>query len=294
MVAPLAYIYILLMLLRDLCSYFPESIHEPLQTYVPFLARWADAMNNSSRLMDMWCVIEALFFIACKMKIQYLQRKDPLEASLSAAPMLDPDVRKLLWDRMMEVEQDDPGALISGWFFDRPIEEISRYDVYDFICWSMFDGRNQEHLTTEELHDLECFLEDLEYRISFQVHGARQEKDASENDKENDTETRKSNALRERPVLQNLNQSYEEDDTLSSKSDFSSSTAQRRLLPRPKKSKFCPGNEAVPWLFFSLVSYNTTWLFQCFAFQSTPIKSNQDYFPTCTNLINIGMSSIET
>jgi hypothetical protein len=149
-------------------------------------------------------------------------------------------------------------------------------------------------LTTEELHDLECFLEDLEYRISFQVHGARQEKDASENDKENDAETPKSNAPRERPVLQNLNQSYEEDDTLSSKSDFSSSTAQRRLRPRPKKSKFYSGNEAVPWFFFGLVSYNTPWLFQCFAFQSTPIKSNQDYFPTCTNLINIGMSSIET
>jgi hypothetical protein len=226
MVAPLAYIYILLMLLRDLCRYFPESVYQPLQVYVPFLARLADLMNNTSRVVDVWCVIEALFFIACKLKMQYLQSRDPLEASLSAAPMLDPDDRKLLWDRMMEVEQNDPISFISGWFFDQSIEHISRYDMCDWLCWAMFDGRNQEHLTTQELHELECFLEDFEYRISLILYGAREETE----DVENNTETKNG----ERHVLTpKLHKPCEEDDTLSSTSEASSSTAQRR--PRLKK-----------------------------------------------------------
>jgi hypothetical protein len=171
-VAPLAYIYIGLMLLRDLCEYFPETIQQPLQQYVPFLANLATLMKSyyGFRLVDVWCVIEALFYVACKLKIRYLQNKDPLEASLSAAPMLDSEERKILWDHMMEVDSD-PGW-ISEWFLDRPpIESISRYDIFDFICWAMFDGRNQEHLTTQELQDLEGFVEDLEYRISLHLYG---------------------------------------------------------------------------------------------------------------------------
>lgn len=130
-------------------------------------------MNNSSKVMEVWCVIEALFFIGVKLKIHYLQTRDPLEASLSAAPMMDPKDRKILWDRMIEIEKDDPGSFLEGWFFDQPIENISRYDVCDFLCWSMFDGRNQEHLTLEELTDLEDFVEDLEYYISLKRFGPK-------------------------------------------------------------------------------------------------------------------------
>jgi hypothetical protein len=172
-VVPFAYIYIMLMILRDLCIYFPDAIYHPLQRYVPFLARLADRMNNSSKVTEVWCVIEALFFIGVKLKIHYLQTRDPLEASLSAAPMMDPKDRKILWDRMMEIEKDDPGSFLEGWFFDQPIENISRYDVCDFLCWSMFDGRNQEHLTLEELTDLEDFVEDLEYYISLKRFGPK-------------------------------------------------------------------------------------------------------------------------
>ncbi|KAG7366814.1 hypothetical protein IV203_029484 [Nitzschia inconspicua] len=172
-VAPLVYIYIGLMLLRDLCEYFPETIQQPLQQYVPFLANLAKLMKSyyGFRLVDVWCVIEALFYIACKLKIRYLQGKDPLEASLSAAPMLDAEERKFLWDHMMDVDADL--GWVSEWFLDcPPIESISRYDIFDFICWAMFDGRNQEHLTTQELQDLESFVEDLEYRIALQLYGA--------------------------------------------------------------------------------------------------------------------------
>jgi hypothetical protein len=171
-VAPLAYIYIGMMLLRDLCEHFPDTIQQPLQHYVPFLANLATLMKSyyGFRLVDVWCVIEALFFIACKLKVRYLQSKDPLEASLSAAPMLDAEERRMLWDHMMEADADV--SWITEWFLDHPpIESISRYDIFDFICWAMFDGRNQEHLTTQELQDLEFFVEDLEYRISLQLYG---------------------------------------------------------------------------------------------------------------------------
>ncbi|KAL3921024.1 MAG: hypothetical protein SGILL_002971 [Bacillariaceae sp.] len=122
------------------------------------------------RLVDVWCIIEALFFIACKLKMRYLQSRDPLEASLSAAPMLDSEERRILWDHMMEADSDF--SWVTEWFLDHPpIESISRYDIFDFICWAMFDGRNQEHLTSQELQDLEAFVEDLEYHISLQLYG---------------------------------------------------------------------------------------------------------------------------
>jgi hypothetical protein len=171
-VAPLVYIYIALMLLRDLCESFPEMIQQPLQHYVPYLAKLVTLMKSyyGFRLVDVWCVIEALFYISCKLKIAYLQGKDPLEASLSAAPMLDSDERKMLWDHMMEVDKDP--SWISEWFLDRPpMESISRYDIFDFICWAMFDGRNQEHLTSQELQDLEALVEDLEYRVGLHLYG---------------------------------------------------------------------------------------------------------------------------
>lgn len=143
-VAPFAYIYIGLMVLRDLCFYFPDRVYTPLQQYAPYLATMADKMNNSSVFLEIWCLLEAVFYVLLKWKIQYLQTRDPLEASLSAAPMMEAADRRILWDRMMEIEKDDPVGFLSGWFFDKELDEISRYDVCDFLCWSLFDGRNQE------------------------------------------------------------------------------------------------------------------------------------------------------
>ena len=180
LIAPLAYIYISLMLLRDLCEYFGEPFQKPLDTYLPFLVTLTTMMKSYSgfRLVDIWCIIEAVFFIYCKFKIRYLQSKDPLEACLSAAPMLDPEERRVLWERIMAVESEP--SWLEEWFLDRPsIESISLYDVYDFICWAMFDGRNQEHLTADELNDLEGFVEDLEYRISLQLYGVAEEEESS-------------------------------------------------------------------------------------------------------------------
>lgn len=244
MVAPVAYVYILLMLLRDLCQYFPETVYQPLEKYTPWLAQLANLMNNASRIVDVWCVIEALFFVACKLKIQYLQRKDPLEASLSAAPMLDPEDRRILWERMMDAEKDDPASFISGWFFDQPIEKISRYDVCDFLCWSLFDGRNQEHLTTDELHDLEYFLEDLEYQISLKLHGVGDVETLDQADSSTDGIRNKFASECESPQKVNRSLDFEDDNsTIASFSETGSSSWQRR--PRPNKSKLIMSDMAV-------------------------------------------------
>jgi len=160
------------MLLRDLCEYFPQTLQQPLKVYLPSLAKLTTMMKSyyGCRLVDVWCIIEAAFYIYCKLKIRYLQAKDPLEACLSAAPMLDPEERKALWEHIMAVESEP--SWIEEWFLDRPpIGSISLYDIYDFVCWAMFDGRNQEHLTTHELNDLEGFVEDLEYKISVELYG---------------------------------------------------------------------------------------------------------------------------
>lgn len=180
LIAPLAYIYIALMLLRDICEYNPEKIQQPLELYLPFVARLTKTMKSyyGCRLVDIWCIIEAVFLIYYKIKIRYLQSKDPLEACLSAAPMLDQEERKELWEHIMAVESEP--SWLEEWFLDKPsIESISLYDIFDFICWSFFDGRNQEHLTTDELNDLEAFVEDLEYRTSVQLYGVIEDEDGN-------------------------------------------------------------------------------------------------------------------
>eukprot|EP00980_Cylindrotheca_fusiformis_P027687 scaffold22210_cov122-Cylindrotheca_fusiformis.AAC.1 len=224
------------MLLRDLCVSFPGTIYEPLQHYLPFLANLADRMKGSSRIVDFWCVIEALFFIAFQLKFRYLQSKDPLEASLSAAPMYDPDDRKVLWDRIMDAEKEDLGSFISGWFFDEPIENISRYDVCDFTCWSMFDGRNQEHLTTLELHELESFVEEMEYRISIQLYGvqAENEKGCSSLKDNESVERIQSDDQLDGRLWSPKRLRMTSDDAVSAASDFSSFS--NHLNPLPKKN----------------------------------------------------------
>jgi hypothetical protein len=187
-------VYILLMLLRDVCLYFPESIYIPLKTWLPWVAVLADKMTSSSTSMEIWCVIEALFYISLQLHIQWLQKKDPLEASLSAAPMLESSERRLLWDRMMDCEQDDPVSFIQGWFFDSPISNIGRYDILDFWCWCLFDGRNQEHLTLQEVIELEYYVDDFEYRISLHLYGSVTEDDYNDdnvNDENNNEQNNK-------------------------------------------------------------------------------------------------------
>jgi hypothetical protein len=95
----------------------------------------------------------------------------------------------------------------------------------------MVDGRNQEHLTTKELHELECFVEDLEYRVSLKLHG---QKDADEvNDDENISPNDRPMSTFT-PTKDNV--SNDEEDTISSASASELSGTPGR--PRPKKCTF--------------------------------------------------------
>ena len=168
---PAAYMYIALVVLRELCRTFPVSIFHPLQRYASWLAYIVTALNNVSRWVEIWCCLETVFFIGLKLHIKWLQTRDPLEASLSAAPMMDLLDRSVLWDRMMECEVSDPISFLRGWFFDQPLDNISKYDVRDFLAWSLFEGRHQEHLTDAELRQMERFVEEVEHRISLSLYG---------------------------------------------------------------------------------------------------------------------------
>ena len=301
------------MILRDLCIYFPDSLYHPLQHYVPFLARLADRMSTSSKVTEVWCVIEALFFIGVKLKIHYLQTRDPLEASLSAAPMMDPKDRKLLWDRMMEIEKDDPGSFLEGWFFDQPIKNISRYDVCDFLCWSMFDGRNQEHLTLEELTDLEDFVEDLEYYISLKRFGPKQDED-DEDDENQVLEDIDPVCHSEQPDLDKENavhSSNMSDDTsnrftpakvnemlrsdhINDSLDLSGCSSQPLRYPLPHKSKTKISLIRDDSLACCCMSHIVSSILQCFGFPSRLKARSLVSFPTGTRATDSATSATST
>ncbi len=64
-----------------------------------------------------------------------------------------------LMNRVMDhIVEDDPESSIRGWFFEVPLEDITRYNMLDFFVWCMFEGRNQEHLTIGEVRQLNWFV----------------------------------------------------------------------------------------------------------------------------------------
>lgn len=224
--APTAYLYIALVLVREL---FREHLVRFGQAYLPLLEQWTlasailreatiittspDAAGSmivpqpthepyqnpedfSSLLLEtvashpagitiertprqwLWfwievgCYLEAIFYVLLKIRVARLQWQDPLEASLTAAPLMEIHERADLWHRMMDAETGTVTRHISGWFFDGNVQNITDYDIRDFIAWSMFEGRHQEHLTEAELEQLEDFVEELQYHISLELYGA--------------------------------------------------------------------------------------------------------------------------
>ncbi len=140
---------------------------------------------TSSIFVEIWVFTEALFYIVQILHIRYLQYKDPLEASLSAAPVSTLYERDKLMNQVMDhIVEDDPVSFIRGWFFDVPLEDITRYDVLDFFAWCMFEGRNQEHLTEGEVRQLNWFVRELECWIGVSLYGAREEDGGGEGEGE--------------------------------------------------------------------------------------------------------------
>jgi hypothetical protein len=64
----MAYIDILLILLRKLCLYFP-NFNIMVHHYLPHLACIIKLMQQSSKLVKAWCILEAVFYIALKIHI---------------------------------------------------------------------------------------------------------------------------------------------------------------------------------------------------------------------------------
>jgi len=197
--APASYAYILLVLLREL---FGAQLVAFGQAYWPLLSKWtlASAMfppladeshaTTTSRLwlwfwMEVWCYTEAVFYIWMRCRIRYFESQDPLQASLeAAAPLATTDQRSQLWRRMMDCEVDDVTTFVQGWFFDESVDAISAYDIRDFVAWSMFEGRHQEHLTAQEVRQMEDFCQELQYRISLELYGVKEEDEDDDEEEE--------------------------------------------------------------------------------------------------------------
>jgi hypothetical protein len=177
LMVPLAYLYIVLILLREIADAWP-AFHNCIKVYLPWLCSIIAKMKKSSRIMEIWVVLEAIFFTLQKAHIQYLQYKDPLESSLLAAPILTGEGREQLFKRILQhIYSDDPSSFIRGWFFDEKLENITRYDINDFLAWCMFEGRNQEHLTDTEIEQLHNMVKELEYCLSIHLYGVDIEAD---------------------------------------------------------------------------------------------------------------------
>jgi len=179
---PLAYVYVFLILWRELCFSFPTTMLDGrFMTNYCWWGVWAArTMRSSSAAVEVWAVIEGIFYVILCLHRRWLNSLDTLELSLRAAPMLETGERAELWALMMDSEEGECSKFISGWFFGEELEKLTGYDVMDFLTWSLFEGRNIEHLTQEEMVQLRGFVTELEYKISSELYGV--EEDAVEGD----------------------------------------------------------------------------------------------------------------
>lgn len=169
---PLSYTYILLVVVCEMCRTFPRHVFDPLQQYLPTVASFIMSLQASrSWYVETWCYIEAIFYIVSKLQIQWLQTRDTLEYSFRCAPIMALEERAQLFRRVLAIEANDPISFARGWFFDTPFEKISRYDIADWVVWSMFETRHQEHLTSSEQEQLEDFIADMEVVVSLHLYG---------------------------------------------------------------------------------------------------------------------------
>lgn len=173
---PLAYVYICLILWRELCFSLPEVLLESqfMGRYFPLGVWTARTMRSSSPAVEAWAVVEGIFYVILVLHRCWLNSLDTLELSLRSAPMLELRERAALWELMMDSEEEC-SEFITGWFFGEKLEKLTGYDVMDFLTWSLFEGRNMEHLTQEEMNQLRGFVTDLEYEISLELYGVREE-----------------------------------------------------------------------------------------------------------------------
>jgi len=165
-VSPLAYTYTGLWFLRRLA--IATNTLTYLTNFSPILANFFHYLSLVPSSVNLYSFLECVFYLFLTIKFRIFSNKDPLEMSLAASPMLTRAARWTLFNNILDAEKDDPIPFIRGWFFDANIADISRYDVLDYLCWALYEGRNQEHLTVDEAGDLTQMLAKLEDCISTQ------------------------------------------------------------------------------------------------------------------------------
>lgn len=117
----------------------------------------------------LWLLVaEATFYLAMKVKLAYLQSVDPQIAYLKAANIMTLSQRQVLWDRVMKAEADTMTEYFQTWFFGTSMDRVTVHELQNFISWCYFDGRNQEHLSEEEIQQLDKFISDAMTRMRKQ------------------------------------------------------------------------------------------------------------------------------
>lgn len=165
---PLAYLYIATFVIRDIA--YKTNTFDTISS-VPILRRFLLNIEHLPLVVHAWAIIEAIFYVCLRLHIRWLQFQCPLEACLASSPIAELHERKELVERILDAVSHDPVSFITGWFFDVPIESISRYDMLDFLSWCLFEGRSQEHLTESEVWQVYSFLAEIEYAISVHLFG---------------------------------------------------------------------------------------------------------------------------
>ncbi|MGH3056269.1 MAG: hypothetical protein ACRDL7_14950, partial [Gaiellaceae bacterium] len=69
---------------------------------VPILRGVVARIAHFPSIVHTWALIEAIFYVALVLHVQWLQYKCPLEMSLSSEPMKELDERQLLFDRIID------------------------------------------------------------------------------------------------------------------------------------------------------------------------------------------------
>jgi len=163
---PISYIYAFTVLLNTLgpplVSFF--SLNPPYNIAVG-MVKLSTFMNSVPNIYHIWSFLELVFWLVLKTKKNILSAYDPLQMSLSSAPLMPSSSRSLLFSRILDSTEDVEG-FIKGWFFDVDTSNVGRYDVMDWCSWSLFEGRNQEHLTKDEIVTLKGMVDEIEKRIA--------------------------------------------------------------------------------------------------------------------------------
>ena len=143
LVSPLSHLATGTFLLRHLLLLTVPSLHIDASNYVTYSSAhslthpWSSALSsllnrfletslNVPWYLNLVSATEVLFYTFQLLKHNTLQNLDPLTMCLKASPMMEEGERWELFERVLDAEEDGVVEFVRGWFFDSPVEDISR------------------------------------------------------------------------------------------------------------------------------------------------------------------------